>query len=37
MPHIYLNRLKEELTIATEFYKKYNTNIFDAIIISEIY
>ena len=29
------NRLKEELTIATEFYKKYNTNIFDAIIISE--
>jgi UDPglucose--hexose-1-phosphate uridylyltransferase len=29
------NRLKEELNISSEFYKKYNTNIFDAIIISE--
>ncbi len=29
------NRLKEELDIASKFYKKYDTNIFDAIIVSE--
>lgn len=29
------NRLKEELQIANNFYEKYKTNIFDAIILSE--